>query len=252
MRVLECGSTARETDVPDDSGREPIVDFDYLVDFFDPRFAMEMHDFCYYATHKTDVVTRRVFLPATLKSETDLGSSAIGRCLHHKKLVWRIGKGRPCYDLEINCVVWGRETYNDLFEQQMKRLGHFHGDFSVKCLKADIRRLKQEVRQIGFYKRSESDKGVRGVGLEQLVIQSGDIGKEPHAIKGLGSLKKAIDWILSATKQAAIVSPGDLCQPYLQVKRLWGLANEEKGTYFDSLTNLQWERLVEMVSRMCV
>jgi hypothetical protein len=181
---------------------------------------------------------------------TDYSSDLPGKCKHHKKISYYLDINKALFPLEINVAIWNDLSYCDVYREQVVQIEEKFGLKAVQSLNDHIKILKALFKSWKLYRES-SNQGVWGVGIEQLVIQSGRDGNDPLTIIELGDSYKALNWIIKASNCKNTDISLDYIEKFkseLNVLRVRGLVSKETGSYFDKLTITEFNQLIKMAN----
>lgn len=151
------------------------------------------------------------------------------------------------FEFGIDVLVKTRSgpTYAELVSIQLEQIKTRYGEEGIALLEGEIRRLKSICLNGGIYRDQVRMIGINGVGIEQLVIQSGRVGTDPLSIERIGTVDTALEWVRNASGYPGELRPWRKARLDLLVFRL-GSSDHRVGSYLDRLTDAQWGSLVEI------
>lgn len=222
-RAINQGSVGRGTDLP---GR---YDIDLVALFKDP----------YEPRDEGNAVIEKIKSALEGKGY-DVGNISQGPHFAHRWLLSFIiyKNGKPLTEIEITfdgeCV-----NYVDMFNIQLDQIREQFGIEALESLMQDIKLFKLFLKSVvESYKRYHG--GLKGVGAEQLIIQSGGASNNGWNINGVGSFAKAMEWIYRIGYDEKF----KCILPFNERKEKMQIYDCDNTNFLNSLNEWTWRRLV--------
>jgi hypothetical protein len=177
---------------------------------------------------------------------SDKAKEQPGRYRVYHKICYSV---HPCnIDVEIHVCIWGGITYTDAYNVQIRQIVQIGGAKAMRSVIAGIHLAKQLFAQEGLYKTKLNHDAVPGVGIEQLIIQTGREGDNPLVIRTVPSLLKARAWILKSTNGLENATGNSMPHiPDINICHVPGICELGNVNFFDRLTLESWRKLRKLV-----
>ncbi len=134
-----------------------------------------------------------------------------------------------------------KSFYADIFNDQMTQVKEKFGEQTAEGILSDIRVMKYLMQQvIRSYKWYHG--GLKGVGVEQLIIQSGETTENGRVIAKPGSLDQALKKIYDAGYDKAT----NRIRPLSQASQNFIVIDEKGGNCLGNMNEASYKRLVHM------
>ena len=228
FRVVNIGSTSRNTQIFEMGDRE--FDVDFMILFADEQNLRSFER----GYTRTLTQLEQAFQATGLKIQhRGLSQNRAG----DGKISYFILNGENEFKLEVN-LSREKKIYADWFIEQMKQVRKLGGD--PEFLAYEIRRMRRLMVQLGIYKLYEG--GIGSIGIEQLTMQSGGSSEYGRKIGGVGSFHKTLDLIYNA----GVDDRGDIIS-WGQAKRSFHIYDvETREDLAARFTEESWEALVRL------
>jgi len=222
--VINHGSVGRETDM---AGR---FDIDMTVQFAD--------DF----DRDEENARLKIYLDTALARQGYFIDHVKGYLPAHGKQMFTFllkdRQGIPVTRVEIS-MSESMKTYPEMFNAQIAQIRENFGEKGLQEVLSDILVMKYILQKIvNSYKKVHG--GLRGIGAEQLIIQSGGFDESGWQVKTPGSLYKAMALIYFYGYNTT----GRRIRPLSEVREKFKICDLEGSNCLDTLNEWSWRRLV--------
>jgi len=247
--IQEIGSTGRSTDVWTEKDI-PDIDFSLRFRKFEDQdkfnilikeFSKKSNNFIRFLKSKG--------INATIKDIVDFGKVYPDRYKCYLKIGYLLITDTLNINLEVNLSIWPFENYVDIFNKQIKEIKKIGGQRAVKRVILDIRKMKKLLKKHNLYRSKTNLKGVKGVAIEQWIIQSGCYKNKLIQMKSVGSFQKALGWILRVANYPTSLEEIPMwkdVQKKFCVMRSYGENVKEEGCFFNKIRDKNWRKLISL------
>jgi hypothetical protein len=249
-RIFECGSTARGTWVPGLVAGRSKGDIDVTVDFCDSNYKPAFDSLVPRLAEPCRTWKALFLRPGMTLADVTVTDEAKKRPDRYRAYQ-RVRYFVHPYDIdvEVHVCIWGGLTYTDVFDAQARQIMQLGGPAAMQSVLTGIHAAKHLFAQAGLYKTELNHAAVPGVGIEQLIIQTGRMGNNPLIIRTVPTLREALTWILRRTEVLGTENGEFLPKiPDLDICHVPGICELGSVNFFQRLTVDGWKKLRQVAA----